>query len=130
MEPPQPPPPAPPSGGEKETSSGLDPGLACVLAYLFGWLGGLIIFLLESKNKFVRFNAMQSILLGVAFFVIWIALVFLNIVLPSPIDCFIAPVMPLVWLGYLILTIVLIVKSYGGQKVVLPIIGEMAEKQA
>ena len=32
------------------------------LSYLFGWVTGLIFFLLEKENRFVRFHAMQSIL--------------------------------------------------------------------
>jgi len=32
------------------------------LCYLFGWVTGLIFFLLEKENRFVRFHAMQSIL--------------------------------------------------------------------
>ncbi len=109
---------------------GLDQGLACVLAYLVGWLGGLVIFLIEKKNKFVRFNAMQSLLLGIAAFVLWFVIVFLQIVLPSGLDCLVTILMPIIWLGYLILSIVLMVKSYNGEKVVLPVIGPIAEQQA
>jgi uncharacterized membrane protein len=32
-----------------------------LVAYLFGWLSGLIIFLLEKESRFVRFHALQSL---------------------------------------------------------------------
>ncbi|GAI29715.1 unnamed protein product, partial [marine sediment metagenome] len=31
-----------------------------------GWLSGLIIYLLEKENKFVKFHAMQSMIIGFA----------------------------------------------------------------
>jgi uncharacterized membrane protein len=98
------------------------------LAYLFGIVGGLVIYLIESKNKFVRFNAMQSILLFAAFMVAWIALIVLSF-LPY-VGCLTSIVSFVVWIGYIVLTIMLMIKSYGGDKVKLPIIGDIAERQA
>ncbi len=111
----------------------MEPGIACLLAYLFSWLGGLIIFLIEKENKFVRFNAMQSILLGAAFIVVEIALSILGAILSAVsggLGCLVTIVSPLLWLGYLVLSVVLMIKSYNGDKVVLPVIGEIAERQA
>jgi uncharacterized membrane protein len=34
---------------------------AALIAYLFGWLSGLVIFLLEKESRFVRFHALQSL---------------------------------------------------------------------
>jgi uncharacterized membrane protein len=34
---------------------------AALIAYLFGWLSGLIIFLVEKESRFVRFHALQSL---------------------------------------------------------------------
>lgn len=36
---------------------------AAVIAYLFGWISGLIIYLLEKESRFVRFHAFQSMIL-------------------------------------------------------------------
>lgn len=49
----------------KKSSTGLDPKVANLLAYLFGWLGGLIIWLLEKENRFVKWNALQALILGI-----------------------------------------------------------------
>lgn len=100
------------------------------MAYLFGILGGIVIYLIESKNKFVRFNAMQSILMGAAYIVIMVAWVVIQIILPDVLGCLIGMVMPVVGLAYFVLSIVLMIKSYQGEKFKLPIIGDMAEKQA
>ena len=44
------------------TSTGIQPNVAALLSYLLGWVTGLIFFLIEKDNKFVRFHAMQSII--------------------------------------------------------------------
>jgi len=45
-----------------KTSTGIQANMAALLSYLAGWITGLIFFLVEKENKFVRFHAMQSIL--------------------------------------------------------------------
>ena len=59
-----------------KSSLGLDPNVAALLSYLGGFVSGIIIFVLEKDNKFVRFHAMQSLILFGALFVLQIALVF------------------------------------------------------
>jgi len=85
------------------------------LAYLFGWLSGVVL-LLVSKDSFVRFHAAQSIvvfgLINVVMFV-----PFLNLVL--------APILGL--LG-LVLWLVLMFKAYQGEKWVVPVVGKWAQK--
>ena len=84
-----------------------------------------IIFLLiepYNKNKFVRFHAFQCLFVAVA----WIATWFILAVIPI-----IGWVLlPIVGLGYFILLIVLFIKAYQGQMFRLPVVGDMAAKQA
>ena len=47
--------------GDGPTSLGLSERLERVLAYLFLWLGALILFLLERKNQNVQWHAKQSL---------------------------------------------------------------------
>jgi uncharacterized membrane protein len=49
----------------KKSSTGMDPKVAVLLAYLFGWIGGLVFWLIEKENKFVKWNALQSLILGI-----------------------------------------------------------------
>ena len=101
-----------------KTSIGLDEKLTGALCYLVLWVTGIVIYLIEKDNKFVRFHAMQSIL------------VFLPL---SVISWFFSWI--LWWFGWLIglltfiLWIVLMIKAYQGEKFKLPIVGDIAEKQ-
>ncbi len=123
-------------GGEKmaeakKTGSGLEPNVAALLAYLLGIIGGIVFILIEKENKFVRFAAMQSIFLSVAMFIIWFVLMFLIPTLAIATGGFaaiLALLIPLVWLGFLIIWIMLMVKAYQNQEWELPIIGKMAKK--
>jgi uncharacterized membrane protein len=54
----------------------LQPNIAAALACFFsilGGMGGIIFLVLEKKNKFVRFYAMQSFLFGAVWFVLFMA---------------------------------------------------------
>ncbi len=121
----------PPGGGPGgKTSMGLDANIAALLSYVLTWLTGLIFFLVEKENRFVRFHAMQAILFGAGITVIGIVL---SIVLG--ILGFISHILGLVglliWpvymLAILIGWIICMVKAYQGQMFKLPIIGDMAE---
>ena len=45
-----------------ETSTGLKENTAGVLCYVLGWVTGIVFLIIEPKNKFVRFHALQSII--------------------------------------------------------------------
>ena len=45
-----------------KTSVEMDENVAGLLCYVLGWISGLVFFLIEKKNKFVRFHALQSII--------------------------------------------------------------------
>ncbi len=47
---------------DERTSTGLEPRLAAVLAYLLGILSAILLLVIEKKSRFVRFHAMQSLL--------------------------------------------------------------------
>jgi uncharacterized membrane protein len=102
--------------------SGLESNVAAALSYVFGWITGILFFMIESEDRFVRFHALQSIVvslilmvgamvLGAIPILGWIAL------LPYGLGCF-------------VLWILLIWKAYAGQEYQLPIIGPIAKEQA
>ena len=104
----------------EKTSSGLEANVAGLLCYVLGWVSGLVFILIEKENKFVRFHAMQSIIvfgaLAVANFILsWIPVI----------GGFLAWVIGL--LG-LVLWIVLMIKAYQGATYKLPWAGNLAEK--
>lgn len=44
----------------QETSVGLKETTAALLCYVLGWVSGVVFLVLEQKNEFVRFHALQS----------------------------------------------------------------------
>ena len=44
-----------------KTSTGIKPQLGGLFSYLLGFITGLIFYMVERENKFVRFHALQSI---------------------------------------------------------------------
>ena len=102
------------------SSSGLTENIAGLLCYLFSWVGGLIFFLID-KRPTVRFNAMQSIILGAAYFII------ITVLTLTGIGFFIIPIF---WVLFIVLSIILMIRAYQGQKWKLPVIGDLAEKWA
>jgi uncharacterized membrane protein len=86
-----------------------------------------------NKSRFVRFHAFQNIFLHIAAFVLWIVLFIVSAVLAFiPIlGHLVAFVLWMVLVvGLLIVWIVLLLKANQGQMFKLPVIGDMAEKQA
>jgi uncharacterized membrane protein len=115
--------PAPKSG------TGLEPNVAAFLAYLFGWISGLVFFLIEKDNKFVRFAAMQSIILNVTAFVLgWVFSIIVTIVAAATLGfgALLGLLVPVFWVGYLVVWIMLMVKAYQNVEWELPLIGKIA----
>jgi uncharacterized membrane protein len=116
-------------------TSGMTENVAGLLCYIFGFITGIIFLALApyNQNKFVRFHAFQSIFLSVAWIGILIverivSAVFLSI--SFALFGLLAVVWMLIALCFLALWIVLLMKAYNGQRWKLPIIGDLAEKQA
>ncbi len=104
------------------TSCGMKAELAAALSYLCGFVTGIIFFIVEKKNEFVRFHAMQSILLFAPLFVLGIILKMI------PIVGWIIGI--LVSLGSFILWIILLIKASQGEYFELPWIGKIARENA
>jgi len=109
--------------------TGLEPNVAALLAYLFGWVGGLIFYLLEKDNKFIRFAAMQSILFNVAGIAIYFVLIIITEIFAAATYGFGAIfglLIPVFWLLFVVVWIMLMVKAYQNQEWELPVIGKIA----
>ncbi|MEK3884271.1 DUF4870 domain-containing protein [Paenibacillus sp. PL2-23] len=103
------------------SSTGLDPKVAGLLCYLFGFITGIVFLMLEKKSRFVKFHALQSIVISVV-------LIVASLILGS---------LPLIgWLFALILSplsfllwIALMLLALQGRMYKLPLIGDWIEKQ-
>ena len=47
----------------EKSSTGLDENIAGLLCYVLGWVSGIVFLILDQENKFVRFHAVQSIII-------------------------------------------------------------------
>jgi len=101
------------------STTGLEPNIAGLLCYLGGWITGIIFLVIEQKNKFVRFHALQSI---VTFGVLTVASAFLNWI-PVVGGFFSAVIGVLAF----ILWILLMIKAYQGELYKVPVAGQVAE---
>lgn len=108
------------------TSTGMNPAVAVLLIYLFGWISGLIFLLIEKKDQMVRFHAMQSTVLSIGFTGIYVITTALTII--PFVGLLISLVMSLFSIAYLVLIIIVIVKKFNGSDVKLPLVGPLAEK--
>ncbi len=114
-------------------SSGMSNNVAGLLCYVVGWITGLIFLLIEpyKNDKFVRFHAFQSIFFNVALIGVYIVLFILGIILSViHLGLLMLPLYLVLWLGILGTWIFLMVKAYNNQTFKLPIIGDLAAKQA
>lgn len=109
------------------TSTGLAPNVAGALSYLLGIITGVVFFVLEKDNQFVRFHAMQSIVVSAAFIVLSIVLSVFSII---PILGWIVGALAGMVLGIvgLILWLVLMFKAFQGQEWEVPILGKYARQ--
>ncbi len=103
-----------------KTSTGLTENVAGLLCYVLGWISGIVFILIEQENKFVRFHAIQSIVVFGAITIVsgvlgWIPFI----------GTFFAWIISII--GF-ILWIVLMVKAYQGTKFKLPWSGTLAER--
>jgi uncharacterized membrane protein len=107
---------------------GLTDNVASTLCYSLGLITGILFLVLApyNQNRKIRFHAFQSIFLHVAAIAVWVAFLFVSAVSGG----LLIFVSPLVWLGFFVLWIVMLIKTYQDQKLVLPVIGPLAEKQA
>ena len=114
---------------EQTVQSGLSDNAASGLAYIT--FIPAIVFLVTApynQNQTIRFHSWQSIFLHIAWVAVWMALAVLGMM--PVLNLLDAILIPLVMLGFFVLWIVLLINAFNGKRIKLPIIGELAEKQA
>jgi len=104
-----------------KTVLGINENLEALLCYALGWVTGLVFLLLEQKNAFVRFHAMQSLVTFLGLFLVSFVLGFIP-VLGMLVGLIMWPLSVVLW-------IVLMVKAYKGERYKLPVIGDFVEQQ-
>ena len=127
-----------------KSALGLDGNIAAALGYPIGIIA-IISLIMEKENRFVKFHALQSILLHVGAIVLMIALWIIGFILAvagmaaaaasnatGALGGLVGMLFGLIWLVFIILylggLIFAAVKAYQGNMFKLPIIGNMADK--
>jgi uncharacterized membrane protein len=102
-----------------KTALELPENIEAVLCYLFAWVGGIVFFVVEKKNNFIRFHALQSILVFLSLSV----LSFVVGVIPL-LGWFVDGLLSLLGLAIWIITMI---KAYKGERFKLPFVGDWTE---
>ena len=134
VQPPAPPPIPEPGATPPPNSTGLPSNVAAALA-CFPLIGGIIFYILEKRDGFVRFYAMQSIIFGAAWFLFNILSSIMHAILRAipGVGLLLAGLWALaaalVQIGFLVVLIIAIVKAFSGLRWDIPWVGPMARKQ-
>jgi uncharacterized membrane protein len=112
----------------KKSSTGMDPKVANLLAYLFSWLGGLIFWLMEKENRFVKWNALQSLILGAIGFVAFMLFSVILGWIPYVGWFFFSWFGWVIWLILEVLAIICIIMGFSGKTFRIPGISKLADK--
>ena len=123
-----------PELGPKSTSTGLPSNVAAALACI-PLIGGIIFYIVEKHDDFVRFYAMQSIVFGVAWFLFKVVDVIVRMVfwaipgIGGILVFFWAIIAALVHIAFLVIMVITMVKAFIGVRWEIPYIGPVARRQ-
>jgi len=121
--------PVPAAAGAGATTGGMTDNVVGLLAY-FTIIPAIIFLVVEpyNRSRFIRYHAWQSLLFNAVWIALWIAL---RIIVHIPFFGWLTVLAwPLVMLAGFIIWIILVLKANQGQMFKLPVIGDIAEKQA
>ncbi len=104
----------------EKSSTGLNKNTAGALAYVLGPVTG-VVFLILEKDPYVRFHAMQSIVVFIGLFILQWVLGFTIILLP---------LVSLIGILLFVLWLLMIYKAWQGEKWEVPVLGKIARQLA
>lgn len=106
-----------------KSSTGMEENIAALIAVLVAPVTSVIFFLLEKDSKFVKFHAMQSGIIGAIYLALWI-------LKAVPVIGFITGILVfLLSLPVFVLWVILLIKAFNGEWLILPIVGNIAMEQ-
>jgi uncharacterized membrane protein len=121
--------------GGANTNLGLEPNIAGLLCYVpccIGLVFSVVAAIVEKQSRFVRFHAFQSLLVHAAAIVLAIGLnlvqVGLGVAGMGAVGLLLSVVGMVIGVGFLGLTIFMMIKANGGEEFELPVIGPMARQ--
>lgn len=118
----------------RSTTTGLPSNIAAALACI-PLVGGIVFYILEKRDPFVRFYAMQSIMFGAAWILFDIVSKILFAIFGSIpaigglLVFFWAIIQALIHIAFLVVWIIAMVKAFTNVRWDIPYVGPMARKQ-
>jgi uncharacterized membrane protein len=106
-----------------KSSTGLQTNVAGLICYLGAWVAGIIFLIIEKEDKIVRFHAVQSIILFGCITILQIIFGIISIFVP--ILWILTTLIWLIWVGLLIYMMIM---TYQGKMIELPVISQYAKK--
>ncbi|MFZ5595384.1 MAG: zinc-ribbon domain-containing protein [Bacillota bacterium] len=110
-----------------KTQTGLQKNVAALLSYLLGWISGLVFFFIE-KDPYIRFHAMQSIIVFGGLNIVTIILSNLMLIRTWVLFFMLSLLNALIIAASIFFWILLMIKAYQGIRFKLPLVGDLAEK--
>ena len=114
-----------------DTPFGLEPNIAAGLAYLFGWVGGLVMLIGGGTNKFVKWSAAQSITLAIVIIAAYVLDAILISIFSMVHLWVLAPILGLIYfvigIAYLVCWLWTTISGFQGKEVRLPIVAGITE---
>jgi len=118
----------------KQGATGLKTNVASTLAYLGVWISGIVFIVIETKDRVVRFHAMQSIILFAGLHLLLIIMAVLRGFFGSalwngsmmPLELTFLVLQNLLVAFSIALWILLMIKAYREERLVMPLVGELA----
>ena len=125
----------------ESSGSGLEPNVLAALSYVLGLVTGLVVYLLEPDDEFVRFHAAQSmafsaLLIGVSIVFTVFQTVMFSVGFFDPAGFILWSLLSLVftlvglvlWLGAFAAWVYLIIKAYRGGSPRIPVAARFADR--
>ena len=106
----------------RKTAGGFDENVAGALAYALGWITGVLFLVTEPANTFVRFHALQSVVVFGGLSLAWF------IALSIPFIGWVIAVIVIPTVS-IVLWLVLMFKAYHGERFKVPFAGDIAEQR-
>jgi uncharacterized membrane protein len=117
---------------QSESSFGLAPNIAAGLASLFSWIGGLVILLGKPPQQWVRFVAVQAIVMAVMYIIVQIAYTVLSVMLGiahlGAISLILFPIDMLVGLAFFVFWLIATIQAFQGKAYRIPVVANYADR--
>lgn len=117
------PPPPPRVGG---SAPGSDRTLMIVLGYL--WILALIPLLTKKDDSEVQWHAKNGLGILIGEIIAWILLTVIGFVAPDVVGCGVGVVSCVVWIAFLVVRIIALVKGVGGGRFAVPVLTDIGQK--